>query len=66
MPRNIIHRTGLMPPSFVPVATLCGRKVPIECTGHLDISGRKKCKHCERVVARMKRLGIYPWSRRKA
>lgn len=58
MPRNIIHRTGLMPPSSGPVRTWCGRKVPIECTGHVEIRGRKPCKDCAKVVAREKRLGI--------
>jgi len=62
----IIHRTGLMPPSFGPVKTWCGRRVPIERTGHIQVRGRKLCKVCEAVVRRKKRLGIWPWSKRGA
>jgi hypothetical protein len=65
MPRNIVHRTGLMPPSSGLTSKWCGRKVPIESTGHVEIRGRKLCKVCERIVARKKRLGIWPWARRK-
>jgi ribosomal protein L37AE/L43A len=66
MPSKIIHRTGLIPPSFGPMSTWCGRKVPIESTGHVNIRGRKLCKVCERIVASKKRLGIWPWSKRRA
>ena len=66
MRRNIIHQTGLMPPSFGPVKTWCGRKVPIESTGHVEIAGRKECKVCKKIVARKKRLGIWPWSKTSA
>lgn len=66
MTRNIVHRTGMMLPSFGLVKTWCGRKVPIECTGHVEIRGRKKCKHCERVFLSKKRLGIWPWSKTSA
>lgn len=60
---GIIHRTGLMPPSCGPVKTWCGRKVPIESTGHVEINGRKLCRACAKIVARKKRLGIWPWGR---
>ena len=66
MPRNIIHRTGMIPPSFGPISTWCGRKVPIESTGHVEVRGRKPCKACARIVARKKRLGIWPWSKKSA
>lgn len=62
--RKILHRTGLMPPSFGPVRTWCGRKVPIDRTGHVEIRGRKPCKVCQRIVARKKRLKLWPWSKR--
>lgn len=60
----IVHRTGLMPPSFGLIKTWCGLSVPIERTGHVEIKGRKKCKRCAAVVARKKRLGIWPWSKK--
>ena len=60
---GIIHRTGLFPPSAGLVPTWCGRKVPIERTGHVEIRGRKQCKCCLMVVRRKRRLGIWPWGR---
>lgn len=63
---NIVHHTGLMPPSFGPVKTWCGLKVPIEKTGHVQIRGRKMCKRCQRMIDRRKRLGIWPWTKRGA
>lgn len=57
----IVHRTGLMPPSSGPVRTWCGRKVPIESTYHVVVRGRKLCKVCAGVIARRKRLGLWPW-----
>ena len=64
--KKIIHRTGMFPPSTGLVRTKCGRLVPIESTGHVEIRGRKKCKACERVMARRKRLGIWPWTKLSA
>jgi len=61
--RKILHRTGLMPPSFGPVKTWCGRKVPIDRTVHVEIRGRKPCKVCAKIVAMKKRKGIWPWSK---
>lgn len=62
--KKIVHRTGLMPPSSGPVRTWCGRRVPIESTYHVEQRGRKLCGVCAAVVARKKRLGIWPWSKR--
>lgn len=63
MSKPIVHRTGLMPPSFGPVRTWCGLKVPIERTYHVEKRGRKLCGRCSAIVARKKRLGIWPWSK---
>lgn len=60
---GIIHRTGLIPPSSGPIRTWCGRRVPIESTAHVEIKGRKRCKVCEAVAARKRRLGLWPWGR---
>lgn len=59
----IVHRTGLMPPSFGLVPTWCGLRVPIEQTYHVEIKGRKLCRDCAKIVARKMRLGIWPWSK---
>lgn len=59
---GIVHWSGLMPPSFGPVRTWCGRRVPIESTYHVEKRGRKVCKCCAAVVARKKRLKLWPWS----
>jgi hypothetical protein len=62
---TVVHITGLMPPSFGPVRTRCGRKVPIEQTYHVEVRGRKRCKTCQRVMDRKKRLGLWPWGRER-
>ena len=61
--KMILHRSGLIPPSFGPVRTWCGRTVPIEQTGHVQIRGRRHCKVCENILARKKRLRLWPWNK---
>jgi hypothetical protein len=63
---KIVHLSGLMPPSFGPVRTWCGRKVPIEQTYHVEKRGRKLCKTCQRKRDRKKRLGLWPWTKTQA
>ncbi len=68
MRRNVVHHTGLFPPSFGPALTRCGRRVPIESTGHVEHKPGtyRRCLTCQRVMDRKKRLGLWPWSKLSA